>query len=325
MLRDHGLAPFTPHNSWQARASSYDIEGTSRVFSVVLPACPSANTTEHFTLEPTETRHRAKMTPFARDQQQSAMSPFVHSSDTGMSEERTVSSDSLASTKVLGIPELLQIILHEVPVEHLTKLRPVARLWNNIISEINHIDPVSIGHGDANCTCLRKDVCPDVPHYTGRFAIRGNPAFAYTHIYRTTTKDHNGEEIIPMTQRHYRGLKLKSWDDIAELDESADHFITDPPVTVLALGNSWFGYTRVKGMLRVPSGIRVSDLRDVFVKMFDAEGYRARSGVGGPSAWFACTSEIVRTSSDTGEGEDEGDGDDEDDVGMGLATLFLDT
>ena len=239
--------------------------------------------------------------------------------------DRTVSSDSLASTKVLRIPELLEIILHQVPVEHLTKLRPVARLWNNIISEINHIDPISIGHGDVDCTCLSKDVCIDIPHYTGRFAIRGNPAFAYTHIYRTTTKDHNGEGIIPTTQRHYRGLKLKSWDDITALDETADHFITNPPVTMVAMGNSWFGYTHVKAMLRVPSGIRVSDLRDVFVKMNDADCSRARSGVGGPSAWFACTSDIIRSPVDTGNGEGEGEGvgDDEDDVGMGFATLFL--
>ncbi|KAM0713209.1 hypothetical protein Q7P35_000661 [Cladosporium inversicolor] len=251
------------------------------------------------------------------------MSPFVHSSNTGMPEERTVSSDSLASMKVLRIPELLQIILHEVPVEYLTKVRPVARLWNNIISELNHIKPISIGHGDANCICLCEDVCTDIPHYTGSFAIRGNSAFAYTHIYRTTTKDHNGEDVIPTTQRHYRGLKLKSWDDVAELDESANRFVTDPPVTMVALGDSWFWYTQVKAMLRVPSGIRVSDLRDLFFKTNDADCSHARSGVGAPSAWFACSSEIVRSPSDTGEGE--GDGNDEDYVGMGLAMLFLET
>lgn len=92
---------------------------------------------------------------------------------------------------------------------------------------------------------------------------------------------------------------------------------------MVALGNSWFGYTPVKALLRVPSGIRVRDLMYVFVKMYDAEGDHARSGVGGPSAWFACTSEIVRSPSDTGNGE--ADGDDGNDVGMGLARLFLDT
>jgi hypothetical protein len=234
------------------------------------------------------------------------------------------SDDALASTKALGIPELLQIILLQVPVEYLTTLHPVARLWRNIIFKLNHLEPGSIGHGDADCLCLCKDVCTDIPHYTGRFAIRGNPAFAYTHVYRTTTKDHNGEDIIPTTQRHYRGLKVKSWVNISRLDASDNHFITDPPITLVALGNSGYGYTHVKAMLRVSTGIRVGDLRDVFAKMHyakDGSGsgrpYDAR-----PSAWYAYTSEIVRRIGDTGNGESEHDSGD--DFAAEMLTLSFD-
>lgn len=240
------------------------------------------------------------------------MSLQPQSSPTGVPEDRTLSSDSRASTTALGIPELLQIILLQVPVEYLTTLRPVARLWRNIISELNHLEPVSIGHGDAGCLCLFKDVCIDIPHYTGRFAVRGNPAFAYTHMYHTTTKDHNGEDIVPTTQRHYRGLKFRPWGDrSSELDTSDDHFITDPPITLVALGNTGNGYTHIKAMLRVPTGIRVSNLREVFARMEYADDGRGRPYDARPSAWYANTSEIVRRTSDTGNGESEHDAGDD--------------
>lgn len=227
--------------------------------------------------------------------------------------ERAFPSDSLASTRALGIAELLQIILLEVPVEYLTTLRPVARLWNDTISELNHIDPVSIGHADWECVCLgSKETCTDIPHYTDRFAIRGNPAFAYVHIYRATAKDQNGEDIIPTTQRHYRGLKFMSWDDTSlELNMGDDHFITDPPITLVALGNVGYGFSHVKAMLRVPTGIRVSDLREVFAKMDYADDGCGRSYDPRPSAWYATSSDIVRRTSGTGNGERDRDtGDD---------------
>lgn len=237
------------------------------------------------------------------------MSLQPQSSPTGVPEDRTLSSDSRASTTALGIPELLQIILLQVPVEYLTTLRRVARLWCNIISELNHLEPVSIGHGDATCACLGSaETCVDIPHYTGRFAIRGNPAFSYIHVYRTTTKDHNGEEIIPTTQRHYRGIRLMPWGDSSfELDKRANHFITDPPITLVTLGNMGYGFTNVKAVLKVPTGILVSDLRDVFGKMDHADD----DGGGRLSAWFASTSDIVRSNSETGNSEsDHGAGDD---------------
>lgn len=139
------------------------------------------------------------------------MPPPAQSSGAVTSAQHTVSTEPPASTQVFNNPELLQIILQQVPVEHLTALRPVARAWNDIILKINHIAFTANGHGDENCKCLRTQACVHIPHYTHRFAIRGNPIFTSTHIYRTTTKDRNGEEVTPTTQRHYRGLKLKSW------------------------------------------------------------------------------------------------------------------
>jgi hypothetical protein len=181
------------------------------------------------------------------------MSPYAQSSDAVPPTQHTVPSDSLASTKTLRIPELLKIILLQVPVQYLTALRPVARAWNDIILEINHIAPATIGHGDENCTCLvNTQACTHTPHYTHRFPIRGNPAFTHTHFHRTTSKDHNGEEILPNTLRHYRGLKLKSRNDTSELDACANQFITDPPVTLVALGNAGVGGTYMQAMLRVP-------------------------------------------------------------------------
>jgi len=237
-------------------------------------------------------------------------------------EVHAISSNLPASTKALGIPELLQIVLEGVPVQYLTSLRRVARVWNDIVSEINHIGPTTIGHGDEGCRCLGTHACIHIPHYTGRFAIRGNPVFTYTHFYRTTTKDHNGEDITPSTLRHYRGLKFMPQNDVSsDLNASDDHFITDPPVTLVALGHTGFGYTAVKAMLMVPAGIRVKDLRDVLAKMDYRNDGRRTPYDPRPSAWYACTSDIVRRTSDTSDGE--GDSDDEDDFAVRMMTLSL--
>jgi hypothetical protein len=141
--------------------------------------------------------------------------------------------------------------------------------------------------------------------------------YTHTHFHRTTTKDHNGEEILPNTLRHYRGLKLKSWNDTSELDACANQFITDPPVTLVALGNAGVGGTYMQAMLRVPTGIRVSDLLDVWAKMYYADCGHAGPAMGCPSAWYACTSDIVRITDGAG-GRMDGD-----DVGaeMGMLTI----
>lgn len=199
----------------------------------------------------------------------------------------------------------------------------MARVWNDIISKINHIGPDSMGHGDLNCVCLCKNVCTDIPLYTGQFAIRGNPAFTHTHIYRTTTKDHNGEDITPTILRHYRGLRFMPGNDTSSgLDTGENYFITDPPITVVALGNSGFGYMHVKAMLRVSSGIRVNDLRNVFAKMKYPNYGRGRPYDAKPSAWYACTSDIVRRTIDPSNGESDcDDGDNEEDFAARMLTL----
>ena len=253
------------------------------------------------------------------------MVPLTQSIDTDTPAKDPILSTPLAGTKALGIPELLQIILQEVPVEHLTDLRRVARVWNDIISEINHIDPVSIGHGDNNnCRCLGADACAHIPHCTGRFSIRGNPVFAYAHMYRMTTKDHNGEDITPTTLRRYRGLKVsRRYDASSDSDMSGGHFITDPPISLIALSNSGFGYTPVKAMLRVSTGIRVRDLRDIFAKMNYTDNGRRRRYNARPCACYACTSDITRGSIDASNGES--DIEDEDDFAVMMVTLFLAT
>lgn len=235
-----------------------------------------------------------------------------------MPAKHPISSDPLASTKALGVPELLQIILQEVPVEHLTALRGVDRIWNNIVSELNHIGPVSIGHGDEDCTCLGADACTHMPHYASNIAIRGNPVFKYIHIYRGAAREHDGGETTSNTQRHYRGLQLKSWSDTSDLDTNAHHFLTDPPITLITVGDSRFGVS-----LLVPMGIRVGDLRDVLAKMVDTNSRYAKPSPAGPIAWYACTSDIVRRTNDTSNGE--GDCDDGDDFAVGMLRLSLAT
>ncbi|GAB7330810.1 hypothetical protein MBLNU13_g02351t1 [Cladosporium sp. NU13] len=252
------------------------------------------------------------------------MSPSAQSGNTSLPEVRAVSSDLPASAKALDIPELLQIVLGGVPVQYLTSLRRVARVWNDIVSEINHIGPTTIGHGDEGCRCLGMHACTHIPHYTGRFAVQGNPAFTYTYFYRTTIKDLNGEEITPTTLRHYRGLKFMPWDDVSsDLDASDGHFITDPPITLVALGNTGLGYTAVKAMLRVSTGIRVKDLRKVLTEMDCRDGGRVSPYDPGPSAWYACTSDIIRRTSETNNGESHCD--DGDDFAARMLTLSLAT
>lgn len=246
------------------------------------------------------------------------MSPPTRTSDTDVPAKQPTSSDPLASAKALGIAELLQIILQEVPVEHLTALRRVARIWNDIVSELNHIDPVSIGHGDEDCTCLGADACKHMPHYASNIAIRGNPVFKYIHIYRGAAKEQDGGETTSNTLRHYRGLQLKSWSDTSELDTNAHHFLTDPPITMVTVGDSRFGAS-----LRVPMGIRVGDLRDALAKLVNTNSGYAKPSPARPIAWYACTSDIVRRTNDTSNGE--GDCDNGDDLAVGMLTLSVAT
>ena len=255
------------------------------------------------------------------------MFPPAWSSDAVIPTQHTVSTDPPASTKVFNIAELLELVLRQIPIEHLTALRPVARAWNDIILEINHISSATVGHADWKCVCLgSKETCIDIPHYfAGRFAIRGNSAFRYTHIHRMAGAEHDdGLQTGPTTLRHYRGISLKSWEDTLEKEDGSGYeFITNPPITVVALENSGFGYTCVKAMLRVTSGIRVSDLREVFAKtdyVVDDHGH-IRQGSGRPSAWYACTSGIARGTGDTGNGEDERK--DGNDVGAEMGSLSI--
>ena len=212
-------------------------------------------------------------------------------------------SDLSASARVLGIPELLQIILPQVPLGHLTALRHVARHWNNIISEINHIDPIAIGHGEKDCRCLGVDTCAHIPHYSSHIAIKGNPVFQYCHRYQPATKGRNGESIPCNTQRHYRELKTESLrNNCSELGARGDQFITDPPVTLVAIRIPGFA-SGVQAMLRVPTGIRVSDIQDLFAKMYDSSGAYHLDNATQPVAWYGCISNIIRGTSDTGNGE----------------------
>jgi len=242
------------------------------------------------------------------------------SSDTrAPAEDTNVPNTELsANTRVLGLPELLQLILLRVPVQNLTALRRVARLWNDVTLDINHVDPISIGHGDNCCRCLCGDACVHTPHYTSRFAIRGNPVFTYTHIYRAATRDRNGNWTIADTMRHYRGLALNRWldhDSDLDLDAIADQFITDPPITLVALSDHSL---HVQAMLRVPTGIRVGDIQDVFAKMYAANDDDAKGQAAWPTAWYGCFSDIVRST-------DAGSMGNEDDIGTKLAVLSLAT
>jgi hypothetical protein len=102
------------------------------------------------------------------------------------------------------------------------------------------------------------------------------------------------------------------WGDTSsELDVRNNHFITDPPITMVGLGNTANGYTHVKGMLRVPTGIRVSDLRGVFAKMDYADDSSGMNYDSRPFAWYATSSEIVRRTSGTGDVESEHDAGDD--------------
>lgn len=255
------------------------------------------------------------------------MSQPIEPSDTTVPAGHTVPPDRdlPASTAVFGIAELLNLILRQVPVEHLTALRPVARLWKLTISELNHIDPISIGHGEKDCKCLGDDTCARTPHYTSRFAIRGNPIFRYTHVYRGVTKDSDNDNNAPKeaakTIRHYRGITLKSRYDSSELAGSANHFITDPPVTMVSLSNSEIPDLEMEATLQVPTGIRVYDVHDVLTNMCDVSGGDDCLGIAKPTAWYGSASHVVEGTDDPGVGAE--DCDSEDDISARLFGLLF--
>jgi hypothetical protein len=219
------------------------------------------------------------------------MSQTGRPSETDEPTERTNAlGDKLpASTKALGLTEILQLILLQVPLNNLTALRRVARLWKDVILAINHVDPWIFGHGDENCTCLGVDTCVHMPHYASRFAITGNPVFTYTHIYRCATRDRNGHWTIANTMRHYRGLSLKSCygdgDEDSILDTVADHFITDPPITIVALSDY---NLHVRAMMRVSTGIRVCDIQDAFAKIYNTDSSENKS-IAQSIAWYGAS------------------------------------
>jgi len=234
------------------------------------------------------------------------------------SEDRAASTSrdpsERASTKVFGLPELLRLIIPQVPLQDLTKLRRVARSWRDIIFDINHIDPLTIGHGDTNCRCLGNDACVYMPHYTSRVAVRGNPVFRYTHIYQ-------GNWASANIMRHYRGLRLKPWhddDDHLDLIAKADHFITDPPITSVALSND---NLHLRAMLRVPNGIRVCHILNVFGKMYSKD-WDVRTKFAEPTAWYGSLSDII-SGTTGGAGNEKADHDDGDGIGAKMNVLSL--
>jgi hypothetical protein len=223
-------------------------------------------------------------------------------------------SPERASTKVFGLPELLRLILPQVPLQDLAKLRRVARLWRDIVFDINHIGPLTIGHGDTNCRCLGNDACVYMPHYTSRVAIRGNPVFRYTHIYQ-------GNWTSANTMRHYRGFRLKPWhdeDDYLDLIAKADHFITDPPITSVAISNDSL---HIQAILRAPKGTRVCHILDVFGKIYGTDcGVRTISAE--PTAWYGSLTDII-SGTIGGTNDEKADHDDGDGVGAKMNVLSL--
>lgn len=160
-----------------------------------------------------------------------------------------------AAEAVLGIPELLLLIISEVPLNNRTSLRSVSKTWQAAVDRIGHVlEPAGYG-----CWGIGKAAVPSVPGYLVDMPmglkLNRPSGLALRKIRAITYRDHYGVSGVGLGLYNRKKLLMHK-----------QEFITDPPITqVLICAN----HTSISGVasLRIRGGIRTRDLLECLEKL----------------------------------------------------------
>jgi hypothetical protein len=194
--------------------------------------------------------------------------------DDSNSGEREQVEDSSAAA-VLELPELLHMIISEVPREHRTMLRSVSRDWKAAVEKIGYVfQPDDIGHG-----LYRED--DPMPLYTSQAIFRSNPVF----LDSLFSKRRPADQVNPGYLVKYRCLgssrSIPHFVSVAKLSENGHQFVTHPPLTEMLVRTGSIAHPRVR--LQVDGGIRLRDLLEFFQTVHrGGEGGLFQGYFGGP-------------------------------------------
>jgi hypothetical protein len=210
--------------------------------------------------------------------------------------------DSSAAA-VLQSPELLQMIISEVPCEERTSLRRVSKHWR-AVEKIGHaFEP--IGH-----VLFRIEQCGALPLYASQVVFRHNQVFR-DQVMPVIV---GGNPVRPAYRISCRSLlRHLSAISSAMLGKNVDQFITDPPITEVNVsidcGNGAEYTDEIP--LRVRGGIRLKDVLKRAYQVPDSEVYwngRVNVLFGGPK-------EALLPAPDSSEEDDSSESDDQSEDG----------
>jgi hypothetical protein len=152
-----------------------------------------------------------------------------------------------ARTAAFATNEILHLILSNVPVKHYVSVRRVSRTWNTVVTKIGYyITPINIQISATNWPY-------QYPEYAATTPIAFNPIFGRGRPPKPTrpSREHYGARFQVDCLLYTRTLR-----------KLGDQFLTNPPITHLALT----AFPSVPGgassMMTVRDGIRLRDLAD---------------------------------------------------------------
>ena len=175
------------------------------------------------------------------------------------------------ATSALNVPEILRLIIKQVPFQDRTSIRRVSKAWQAAVED------QTVGHTlkPVGYDCWMYEKVPSVPMYlvesqdcelrpkcySGiiRLVLRKLPrSSTYTWRHDNTTRLHHNGQVV---------LRLR---DLKMLICNQHEFVTHPPVTQVVVcvdrkGSAGIGDERVAS-LRMARGIRIVDLLECFEK-----------------------------------------------------------
>jgi hypothetical protein len=172
----------------------------------------------------------------------------THSLDTRLAPCRALPGINTfeAATAVFDTNELLHLIVSAVPCEHRTSLRRVSKAWEAAVSKIGYtIRPIGY-------RVMSNFLRPWMPLCTPSITLKINRVF-FSYSSFVSAGDPKTFNILMSTQQ----------DDVI-MFELRHEFITDPPITQLAICSSQNPHV---ASLHVRGGIRVGDLRECLLKI----------------------------------------------------------
>jgi hypothetical protein len=193
--------------------------------------------------------------------------------DSNSGEHEQVEDSSAAA--VLELPELLHMIISEVPREHRTMLRSVSRDWKAAVEKIGYVfQPDDIGHG-----LYRED--DPMPLYTSQAIFRSNPVFLDSLFSKRRPADQVNPGYLVKSRCLGSSRSIPHFVSVAKLSENGHQFVTHPPLTEMLVRTGSIAHPRVR--LQVDGGIRLRDLLEFFQTVHRGGGVGLFQGYfGGP-------------------------------------------